>query len=126
MLVTYSETAPNPVRYCCSWGKLVPPQTGSTPFNHWLEVNLRNKKATHPNGIPWQTIFASALWQIWKARNSLQFDNLDFDANQVAFKSIELATETFNAFKSNSLNNLKITNYNLIKWTPPPNRSHQD
>ncbi|KAM7472339.1 hypothetical protein LguiA_010522 [Lonicera macranthoides] len=101
-------------------GNFISPHTGSISFNLWLEKNLKDKRLSHPNRTPCQTIFACTLLQIWKARNSLQFENMQFDANQVAFKSIELTTETFNAFKNNALNNLRITKNRLIKWSPPP------
>ena len=92
---------------------------GSMPFNFSIENNLRNKLVSNAGSLYWNVIFASTLWQLWKARNSLQFEDVVSKTDQIALKSINFAKEVINAFQSK--NSGFVNNFEkLINWSFPP------
>lgn len=83
-------------------------------FLSWLEINLSWDHKNHrPWNIPWNIIFAYDIWQLWKARNSYQFENTKVLPNETANKTIRYAKETVLAF-TNNLNRNTAKNTNLI------------
>ena len=62
-------------------------------------------------------MFVSVIWNLWKMRNNFLFNNVDLHPNQVAIKSICLADNIHDAFKSNRLSG--DSEPTLIKWYLP-------
>ncbi|KAK8555205.1 hypothetical protein V6N12_009358 [Hibiscus sabdariffa] len=59
---------------------LLLPQSYATYFfqadiKAWLQQNLSSTMLHHTNGIPWNLLFISTLWQIWKYRNDFVFNS---------------------------------------------------
>lgn len=50
--------------------------------------------------IPWNTLFCTILWQIWKDRNKKSFDNIDTVPDMSSKLLITYALEIMEAFKS--------------------------
>lgn len=62
-------------------------------------------------------MFVSVVWNFWKMRNNFLFNNVDLQPNQVAIKSLFLAENIHDAFKSNRLSGE--SEPTLIKWSLP-------
>lgn len=61
------------------WHKIsVPPATvnsfTNTKVNSWLRDNCHNK-AAHQSSVPWSYVFSFVIWDLWKYRNKVVFDN---------------------------------------------------
>lgn len=49
-----------------------------TPIHEWISLNLRcNKILENGYDILWHILFITSLWQIWKDRNKMSFDNIE-------------------------------------------------
>lgn len=53
--------------------------------------------------IPWNTIFATTIYNIWKMRNDMQFDGKELNKNQVVIKSVNVARCIVDAFNKGNL-----------------------
>lgn len=53
--------------------------------------------------IPWNTIFATTIYNIWKMRNDMQFDGKELNKNQVVIKSVNVARGIVDAFNKGNL-----------------------
>lgn len=84
----------------------------------WLETNLKNIIFKQNRGIPWNILFAMTLWQLWKAKNMKQFENMDPIPDTIATKSVNLAIEASHAFNNNGKRNGEKSNA-LINWRFP-------
>lgn len=82
-------------------------------FDTWLDDNLKKGNKNSPDGVSWNTIFASTIWHIWKMRNEFQLTGNDQSDNQVAIKSINFAEWIKDAFKKDDLN---ITTQNNLSF----------
>ncbi|CAL5362434.1 unnamed protein product [Camellia sinensis] len=87
------------------------------PLLEWITFNLKNT-SEFIFGTKWQTVFISALWQIWTDRNKTVFENLT-PSIQVSLKCIRnYAHEIEEAYQSS----LHPRPYQprLIHWLHPP------
>ena len=46
----------------------------------WLRVNCLSK-AMHQSSVPWRYIFHFAVWELWKHRNKVFFENIPLNIN---------------------------------------------
>ena len=67
--------------------------------------------------VPWGTIFASTIWNLWKTRNNRHFNNIDMDHIHVATCTLKFADDIHNAF--DTLVETSTRNQDLIKWFFP-------
>ena len=60
----------------------------------WLSTNCLDSKLNRINGIPWSIIFPLAVWNLWKHRNCMVFQNspLNLNLHSICMKA---ATEYF-------------------------------
>ena len=47
----------------------------------WLRKNCLDSKVSHFNGIPWSILFPLAVWNLWKHRNCMVFQNTPLNLN---------------------------------------------
>lgn len=61
------------------WGKLGFPALLSSSFDaelqSWLEANCVCNPLIKAHGYPWKTLFPFAIWNLWKHRNRIVFEN---------------------------------------------------
>ncbi|KAE8705213.1 hypothetical protein F3Y22_tig00110429pilonHSYRG00225 [Hibiscus syriacus] len=61
------------------WDLLIPPQMASSFFSsdlqQWLSTNLNSNSTVTQWDLPWTSLFASMVWQLWKNRNDMVFSN---------------------------------------------------
>lgn len=88
----------------------------STAF--WISSNLKKGKLLQlGNSIPWNLLFCTTLWQIWKDRNRKSFDNIDALPDVSSKILCSYANEIVEAFKSPLLSGPPKNR--LTKWFPP-------
>lgn len=92
-----------------------PPGHSSISLISWMESNLRDHLLHHTWNIPRNTIFACGIWQLWKARNNLQFDILEVLPSVIASKTLCFAKDSTIAFTKNHNGNT-INRNMLINW----------
>ena len=73
--------------YACDfWSKVnIPPMVVSSfqatvDVIEWLWVNCLSK-AMHHSLVPWRYIFPSTVWELWKHRNKVVFENIPLNIN---------------------------------------------
>lgn len=67
----------------------------------WVSHNLKRSRILHLNkDIPWNTLFCTILWQIWKDRNKKSFDDIDMVPEVSSRLLYSYALEIVEAFKS--------------------------
>ncbi|KAG5529761.1 hypothetical protein RHGRI_030220 [Rhododendron griersonianum] len=90
----------------------------NVPLMDWFGQNLRKTKLIGVSyKIPWNILFISTIWQIWKDRNRKSFDNLDSNAIFSSKVSYDYAVEIVEAFKSPLMTDQQRSR--LTKWVPP-------
>lgn len=104
------------------WDKIPSGRLMRTGFNNstsdWISTNLKRKRILRMGiEIPWNTMFCTTIWQIWKDRNRKSFDNVDANSVVSSNISISYATEIVEAFKSTLINDPPINR--LMLWFPP-------
>ena len=60
----------------------------------WLRKNCLDNKVSQVNGIPWSIIFPLAMWNLWKHRNYMVFQNTPLNLN-LHFLCMKAATDYF-------------------------------
>jgi len=88
-------------------------------FFIWLDANLSSKANCTNRVANWSTIFAVTLWNLWKMRNDLQFNDIVICENSVARNSLTFANDIAMAFNRGTKDDKK-GNETLIKWFFPP------
>ncbi|KAK9035017.1 hypothetical protein V6N11_077068 [Hibiscus sabdariffa] len=48
-------------------------------FVDWLQLNMGSHELHPSRGLPWSMLFISTIWQLWKARNDLVFNDAHFN-----------------------------------------------
>lgn len=87
-------------------------------FNVWIDYNLKSKSTYNQSNLGLSIVFVSTIWNIWKARNKLQFENEVQFPGQIAINCKLLAEETQKAFNANDGQGLS-NGPRLIKWSFP-------
>lgn len=82
---------------------------------HLIFANGRRPKHTQNRAFPW------VLWEIWKARNALVFENVQTSPSTVATKAIEEADEWFDVnFKDQQAPTATVEEPSCsVVWSPP-------
>ena len=69
-----------------SWSKVnippvvVPSFQATDDVNDWLRINCLSK-AMHLSSVPWRYIFPFVVWELWKHRNKVVFENIPLNIN---------------------------------------------
>lgn len=67
----------------------------------WITKNAKKTKvAVHNPKIPWNILFLTMVWQIWKDRNRKSFDNVDVATSLSSKLSLDYAAEIVEAFNT--------------------------
>lgn len=102
------------------WHKLhVPPALiGSFNCNlhDWLRVNCQSKES-HPSTIPWKFLFPFAVWNLWKHRNRVIFENTTLQPN-LHRQWVSQALEYFFYVGKIKMQQSKVAI--PVKWNKPP------
>ncbi|KAK8556925.1 hypothetical protein V6N12_003314 [Hibiscus sabdariffa] len=74
------------------WNRLIPPGGNASFYSggiiDWLHSNVTRNELHLICGLPWQVLFVSIIWQLWKARNDLVFNGTPPDAGNILHRSI--------------------------------------
>ncbi|KAK8568178.1 hypothetical protein V6N12_006738 [Hibiscus sabdariffa] len=74
------------------WNRLIPPGGNASFYSggiiDWLHSNVTRNELHLICGLPWQVLFVSIIWQLWKARNNLVFNGTPPDAGNILQRSI--------------------------------------
>ncbi|KAK8498884.1 hypothetical protein V6N12_044617 [Hibiscus sabdariffa] len=69
------------------WNRLIPPGGNASFYSggiiDWLHSNVTRNELHLICGLPWQVLFVSIIWQLWKARNDLVFNGTPPDAGNI-------------------------------------------
>ncbi|KAK8994730.1 hypothetical protein V6N11_045803 [Hibiscus sabdariffa] len=69
------------------WNRLIPPMGNASFYSggiiDWLHSNVTRNELHPICGLPWQVLFVSIIWQLWKARNDLVFNGTPPDAGNI-------------------------------------------
>lgn len=86
-------------------------------FFDWVEYNLRRRDKVSKWDAPWNYLFTTIIWHIWKDRNLACFEEISKPAYATAKLAIAYAKEIHTVFTlGKSLVALKRTN--LVKCGP--------
>lgn len=98
-------------------GHLMRKNFGSTTME-WVSHNLKKKRLLNTGtSIPWNTLFCTALWQIWKDRNRKSFDNIELNPEVSSNLICSYAKEIVGAFKNPLIPGPNPNR--LTPWCPP-------
>ena len=87
----------------------------------WLKRNFLCNNQFQINGIPWSTLFLFIVWELWKHRNEVAFDNKPLNFN-LHHTCIRLATEYF--FYVSKQQKGKHFSVSRVYWQKPPMGSY--
>ena len=59
---------------------VVPAFQAIDDVNDWLRVNCLSK-AMHRSSILWRYVFTFVIWELWKHRNKVAFENTSLNLN---------------------------------------------
>ena len=59
---------------------VVPSFQATDDVNDWLRVNCLSK-AMYQSLVPWRYIFPFVVWELWKHRNKVVFENIPLNIN---------------------------------------------
>jgi len=80
------------------WEQIGVPQPLTSSFHldllEWLKRNCLCSNQFHIKGIPWSFLFLFTVWELWKHRNGVVFDNKPLNFN-LHHSCIRLATKYF-------------------------------
>lgn len=84
----------------------------------WSGLGIQKSKLISiSTKIPWNILFITTIWQIWKDRNKKSFDNFDNNTAISSKSSYDYAIEIVEAFKSPLMTDQR--NARLTKWVSP-------
>lgn len=75
------------------------------------------------NDIPWPTVFAAILYEVWRLRNLIVYNKATFDVNFMFCKKTRQIATGFNMTIGNMHGNTNHSNNRttfFTKWIPPP------
>lgn len=89
-----------------------------SPFSEWLSFYMKSRKCVSlGDSLPWSTFFCATLWQIWKDRNKMSFENKDSNSGVSYRNIISYTKEIVKAFKNSPINGSQCSL--LTCWCPP-------
>ncbi|KAK8993212.1 hypothetical protein V6N11_033315 [Hibiscus sabdariffa] len=60
-------------------------------LHNWILRNLCSQLLCANGGPPWSFVFVSTLWQLWKGRNDLVFNNVRHTSNVIVHRALTWA-----------------------------------
>ena len=80
------------------WRKIGIPTTMEASYNlemlQWLKANCLSSHDILSNGVPWKILFAFTVWNLWKHRNRVVFENSVLNP-RLHYTSIKQAVDYF-------------------------------
>ncbi|GMJ02217.1 hypothetical protein like AT4G29090 [Hibiscus trionum] len=102
------------------WKRVIPAALRDTFFTMtaatWLCNNLSSRLIDTQTMVQWPVLFASTLWQIWKNRNDVVFNNADVPASVTLRRSIAWAKCYGN---SQATHSATLHPSRAVVWHPP-------
>ncbi|PKI73727.1 hypothetical protein CRG98_005876 [Punica granatum] len=94
--------------------------TFSSPVKDWIRYKLSFSQLSHLN-IPWGVLFAFAIWNLWKNRNSLLFSSKPLHSNLIEH-TIHVSAEFY---ASQPISTATSSSSIQVNWEPPPDGFHK-
>ena len=85
-------------------------------FEDWLHENCLSKRP-HQKHVPWGIVFPFAVWNLWKHRNKVVFDNIPLNLNLHSHCCAQVVDFFFCA---GTLKCLKQKSVIQVRWLKPP------
>ena len=82
----------------------------------WLRVNSQSK-VSHPYLMPWSYVFTFAIWNLWKHRNEMVFNNIALNVNLHRFSTSQALEFYYSVGKLKSQRSMVVCN---VSWKKPP------
>ena len=82
----------------------------------WLKVNCQSK-ILHFSSVPWSYVFSFAIWNLWKHRNSVVFNNSIVNENLHNVSKNQALEYFYCVGKTKCQKNMVICN---VRWERPP------
>ncbi|KAK9032449.1 hypothetical protein V6N11_056713 [Hibiscus sabdariffa] len=86
----------------------------------WLLLNLRSRNILAPLDVPWNILFGSVCWHIWKCRNEYVFAGSNSHPDSVALHSIIWARHYYTATVVPQRLPSPLHDASPCQWSPPP------
>ncbi|GLT30109.1 hypothetical protein SLA2020_049290 [Shorea laevis] len=95
----------------------LPPDFFTLSFDNWLKKNSRRCRTSSALQENWFCLFLATIWNIWKSRNKLVFDELKIPPQAVSRQSQLLAIEMKLALGASVVSFSKDPRW--VRWIPP-------
>ncbi|KAL4284474.1 hypothetical protein GQ457_16G015800 [Hibiscus cannabinus] len=86
----------------------------------WLLLNLNSQNILAPLDVPWNILFGSVCWHIWKCRNEYVFAGSNSHPDYVALHSIIWARHYYTSTAVPQLLPSPLHDAPPCQWSPPP------
>lgn len=90
-------------------------------LDEWLKINCLSN-LPHHNASPWNIVFPMVIWNLWKHRNRVMYENAPLNPN-LHVVCLSQATEFF--FCISKIRPLKYKSTITVKWIKPPEGWHK-
>ena len=98
----------------------VPPEMVSSFVDmdlfYWLRVNYQSK-VSHSSLVPWSYVFTFAIWNLWKHRNGMVFNNTVLNVNLHIVSKYQALEFYYCVGKLKSQRSKVVCN---VSWKKPP------
>ena len=95
---------------------IITPPLHSQSLGDWLHDNCHSTRIHHSN-VPWSVIFPFAIWNLWKHRNKVVFDNIPLSTNLHGLCLSQAVKYYFCVGKMGKISQRVLMQ---VKWSKPP------
>ncbi|KAK9009988.1 hypothetical protein V6N11_036508 [Hibiscus sabdariffa] len=86
----------------------------------WLLTNLRSNASLPYSMVPWNTLFATICWHIWKARNEIVFTSTCQTSASLIHHSLTWAKHFAKSVDPPTLHSQPTSPVSTLQWRTPP------
>ncbi|KAK8521567.1 hypothetical protein V6N12_031461 [Hibiscus sabdariffa] len=107
------------------WDSILSPAQTSNFFSSgvakWLLDNISVASFSLSGTLPWNLLFSSCVWQIWKSRNDRVFASLNHDPSITLSRCISWAMSYNNLYHSARASDVSLqSSCQFLQWQSPP------